>query len=171
MTSHVLIGQRLVAAGRITPAQVQEALAQQKERGGRIGDALLALKFVTEPDLLMELARQHGVRYVFLGGRYVPREIVRLVPEKYARSRRVLPIALAPDQRRGKLFLATSAPQNLTVLDEVAFITGMTVQPLLASDRDVDELIEHVFKSGDSDAGASAGADSVSATAVTVEVS
>jgi hypothetical protein len=50
----------------------------------------------------------------------------RLVPQKYIRSHRVFPIALGPGERRGKLFVATSAPQNLAVLDEVAFITGMT---------------------------------------------
>jgi hypothetical protein len=141
----VQIGQLLLQAGRVDSAQLARALAHQQKWGGRLGDALMALKLVSEPELLTELARQHSVQYVQIGERFVPAEIVRLVPQKYIRSRRVFPIALGPDHRRGKLFVATSAPQDLTVLDEVAFITGMAVQALLVGDRDLDEVIKRHF--------------------------
>ena len=145
MASRIPIGRRLVQAGRVDSEQVSRALAHQQKSGGRLGDALLALKLVSEPLLLAELARQHGVSYVQIGERYVPPEIVRLLPQKYIRSHRVFPIALGPGERRGKLFVATSAPQNLAVLDEIAFITGMSVQPTLGSDQDLDEVIKRHF--------------------------
>jgi type IV pilus assembly protein PilB len=138
VASRIRIGQRLVQAGRLDTEQLSRALAYQEKWGGRIGDALVALKLVTELDLLTELARQHGVRHVQIGERSVRPEVVGLVPEKYIRSRRVLPIGIAPNGRRnGKLLVATSAPQNLAVLDEIAFITGMAIQPVLVGDRDL----------------------------------
>ena len=148
MASRTPIGQRLLNAGRIDPEQLRRALAHQQKWGGRVGDALVALKLVSESDLLTELAHQHGVRYVQIGERPVRPQIVRLVPEKYIRSRRTLPIGIVPNGRcNGKLLVATSAPQNLAVLDEVAFITGMAIQPVLVGDRDLDEAIKRTFGS------------------------
>ena len=136
------IGQLLVRSGRVDSVQLSFALAHQQKWGGRLGDALIALKLVSEPELLTELARQHGVQYAQIGERFVPAEIVRLVPQRFIRARRVFPIALGPDHRRGRLFVATSEPQNLPMLDEVAFLSGMAVQPVLVGDRDLDEVIK-----------------------------
>jgi type IV pilus assembly protein PilB len=170
VTSRIPIGKRLVQAGRIDADQLSRALAHQQKWGGRLGDALVALKLVSEPEVLIEVAHQHGLRYVQIGGRSVPAEIVRLVPEKYIRSRRVLPIALAPHQRRGQLFVATSAPQDLPVLDEVAFITGMAIQPVLVGDRDLDAAIKRHFGPREAGATLPAGAASHPSTAPAVRV-
>jgi type IV pilus assembly protein PilB len=78
---------------------------------------------------------------------FVPAEIVRLVPQKYIRSRRVFPIALGPDHRRGRLFVATSEPQNLPMLDEITSLTGMAAQPVLVGDRDLDDVMTRHFGS------------------------
>jgi hypothetical protein len=110
------------------------------------------MKLVTEPTLLAELARQHGVAYVQIGERFVPPEVVRLVPQKYIRSRRVFPFALGPGARRGTLFVATAEPQNLPLLDEIAFMTGMSIQPVLVGDADLRETIKRNL--GPSEAGA-----------------
>jgi type IV pilus assembly protein PilB len=148
----IQIGQLLVQAGRISAEQLDRALAHQQKWGGRIGDALLGMKLVTEPTLLAELARQHGVAYVQIGERFVPPEVVRLVPQKYIRSRRVFPFALGPGARRGTLFVATAEPQNLPLLDEIAFMTGMSIQPVLVGDADLRETIKRNL--GPSEAGA-----------------
>jgi len=132
----------LLAAGRIDDGQLVRGLDHQRHSGGRLGDALVALGFLSEPALLSEVARQHGVSYVEIGERNVPQQIVRLIPEKYVRARRAFPFALGPDERRGKLFVATSEPQDLAMVDEVSFMTGMTVAPMLVSDRDLDRAIE-----------------------------
>ncbi len=132
-------------AGHVDVWQLQSALAHQRCWGGRIGEALVRLGFVTEPVLLAEVARQHGVPYVEIGERIVAPAIVRLVPEKLIRARKVFPIAYASQPRRGLLVVATSKPQDLAVLDEVAFASGKTVNAALASDRDVERAIERHF--------------------------
>ena len=149
MTSRVLIGQQLVQEGHIDIWQLQSALAHQRFWGGRIGDALVKLGFVSEPLLLTELARQLGVPYIEIGEREIDAAVVRLVPEKLIRARKVFPIAYAAKPRRGMLVVATARPQDLAVLDEVAFASGKIVKPALASDRDVEAAIErHLGKPG-----------------------
>jgi hypothetical protein len=141
VTSYVPIGQYLVDAGRIDEAQLSSALAHQKCLGGRLGECLVTLGHISESLLFTELARKHGVSYVLLGDYRVDPELVRLLPERLIRARRVFPIARYRDQGRITLLVATSAPQDLAVLDEIAFATGMRVRGALASDRDIEHAI------------------------------
>jgi hypothetical protein len=143
--SGVPIGQFLVNAGHIDHGQLAVALAHQQKSGGRLGDALVALKYLGEPLLLRELARKHSVPFVEIGERRIPDRALRAVPEKLVRARRVLPVAVGHDGRHEVIFLATTDPQNLSVQDEVAFVSGMAVKPLLVADRDVDGAIERIF--------------------------
>jgi hypothetical protein len=142
VNSRTLIGQLLVQAGHIDVWQLQSALAHQRVWGGRIGDALVRLGFVSEPALLTELARQMGVPYVEIGERAIDPAVIRLVPEKVIRMRKLLPIAYASRPRRGLLVVATATPQDLEAVDEVAFASGKVVTPALASDGDVERAIE-----------------------------
>jgi len=144
----VPIGQFLVNAGHIDEAQLAVALAHQQQRGGRLGDALVALKYLPEPLFLKELARKHRVPFVEIAGRRIPERALRTVPEKLVRARRVLPVAVGSGGRQVVLFLATTDPRNLAVQDEVAFVTGMEVKPVLVSDRDLDSAIERLFGAG-----------------------
>jgi type IV pilus assembly protein PilB len=143
MTSPRLpIGQLLVQAGRIDPWQLQSGLAHQRRWGGRLGAALVGLGFVSEEDMLTEVARQLGVPYLAIGDRVVPRAVVELVPAKLMRARRIFPIALGTQSRRGPLVVATEEPQNLAALDEVGFATGLAVRSVLSSARDIERAIE-----------------------------
>jgi type IV pilus assembly protein PilB len=97
---------------------------------------------MSEPVLLTEIGRQLGVPYVEIGDRDIDPAVIRLVPEKLIRLRRLLPIAYAPQPRRGLLVVATARPQDLAALDEVAFASGKVVKSALASDEDVERAIE-----------------------------
>ncbi|HET9597366.1 MAG TPA: hypothetical protein VFP65_17380 [Anaeromyxobacteraceae bacterium] len=141
MTNRLPIGQRLVQQGHIDAWQLQSALSHQQRWGGRLGEAVVGLGFLPEQVVLSEVARQLGVPYLDVAGRWVAPEVVRLVPEKLIRRRRVFPIALAAQTRRGPLVVATAEPQDLATLDEVAFASGMIVKPVLASARAIDRLV------------------------------
>ena len=142
VTTHIPIGQILVQKGYIDPWQVQSALAHQRCWGGRLGEALVKLGFISEPVLLTELARQLGVAYVEIGNRQIPDAVVRLVPEKLIRARKVFPAAFAWQGKRNLLVVVTSEPQNLVALDEVAFASGKKVKAALGSESDVEQAIE-----------------------------
>jgi type IV pilus assembly protein PilB len=141
MSQRVLIGERLKQQGHIDSWQLQSAIAHQRNWGGRLGEALVGLGFVPEKVVLAEVARQLEVPFIEIRDRRVPASTVDLVPEKLIRSRRVFPLAVSVRARRGPVVLATAEPQNLAVLDEVRFATGMAVQPVLVSERDLDRLI------------------------------
>ncbi|HYS82868.1 MAG TPA: hypothetical protein VEM76_19315 [Anaeromyxobacteraceae bacterium] len=141
MTRRVPIGERLKQEGHIDTWQLQSAIAHQRNWGGRLGEALVGLGFVPEKVVLAEVARQLEVPFVEIRNRRVPSATVDLLPAKLIRSRRVFPLVLSVRSRRGPLVLATAEPQNLAVLDEVRFATGMAVQPVLVSERDLDGLI------------------------------
>ncbi len=141
MTSRLPIGQLLINAGRIDAWQLQSALSYQRRWGGRLGEAIVALGFMSESTLLFEVSRQLNVPYFEVGERHVHPAIVRLIPERLIRSRRIFPLALASASKTGPLIVATAEPQNLVILDEVSFATGMRVKPILTSSRDIERLI------------------------------
>jgi hypothetical protein len=142
VTDRVPIGQLLVQQGHIDTWQLQSALGYQRQWGCRLGRALVQLGMVTERVLMDGIANQLGVPHIDLSTLYVPPEVLKLVPEKLIRARKVLPIALGREPRHGPLIVATSEPQNLALLDEIAFVTGREVKAALASERDIEQYIE-----------------------------
>lgn len=140
MSVSLSIGQLLLKAGHIDSSQLASALAYQQTWGGKLGNALVALRILPERLLLKELARQHKLPFIEIGDLYVAPTDVRLVPEKLIRTHRLLPLGLCRDEGRS-LFLATSEPQNLTVLNEVTHATGRAVRPVFACERDLERAI------------------------------
>jgi type IV pilus assembly protein PilB len=148
MSPRLPLEQALVQAGLFDPHQVQSATAHQRKWGGSLEHALVELGLASESALMPEVARHFGVTYVEIGSRAIPPEVVRLVPERLIRSRKVFPVALGTESRLGPLTLATTEPLNLDLLDEVAFVTGKTVRLALASDRDIGAAIERYLGVG-----------------------
>lgn len=142
------IGELLVKQGRIDALQLRSALAHQRQWGGRLGRALVALGFVTEQVLLQAVAEQLGIPFVEIGARPIPPRVVQLVPERLVRSRNVVPLELLSESRRGPLVVAFSDPYNLATLDEVAFATGLSVRPVLAAEADVAAAITRLLGAG-----------------------
>lgn len=139
--ARVRIGEMLVQQGLIDGVQLQSALAHQRRWGGKLGHAIVQLGFLPEHEMLESLGSQIGVACVSLRDLEVPPQILRLVPPRLIRSRRVLPIARLAEGRRGPLVVALADPADLGVLDEISFATGMDVRPALASERELELAI------------------------------
>jgi type IV pilus assembly protein PilB len=142
MRSRLPIGQHLIGTGCIDPDQLTTALTRQRQQGGRVGDALVALGFLPESVLLLELARNHGVPFVEVGRLSPRREILRHISDHLVRKHRALPIGIGVEGGRRSLFVATNDPENLSMLDDFALVTGMTVKPVLVGDGDLERAIE-----------------------------
>lgn len=142
------LGQLLLAAGVIDEAQLRAALSEQERWGRPLGVTLVQLGFVDEETLVRTLARQLAVPVVWLRGRTVRRDIVELVPREVAEKHRCLPVLL--DERGGRtLLLAMADPADLTGADEVSFLTGLPVKPVLAAPSELDEAIGRHYPSTD----------------------
>ncbi len=143
--SRVHIGQMLKAQGLIDDFQLRRALEHQRRWGGRIGQAFLGLRVVREEHLLATLGKQLGVPVVHIGRWMVAPAVLQRLPEKFVRRRRVLPLDVISVHRADRLIVAFPAPDDLLVVDEVAFAAGMGIEPALAGSDDLDQAIARQF--------------------------
>ena len=141
----VRIGQILKAQGLIDESQLLRALQDQRAWGGRIGQALLRLHLVSEEQLLVSVSRQLGIPAVRIGAWLVAPRVLRLLPEKFIRRHRVLPLDVISVRRVDRLVVAFPAPDDLLLVDEVAFAAGMVIEPALAGEEDLDRAIARQF--------------------------
>ena len=129
----VPLGQILLEGGTIDGRQLRAGLEWQRRCGGRIGSALVHLGIVHEFDLVQALGRQFQIPVIDLAGRFVPADVLLLVPARILEARGLLPLELLKECRRGPLLVATSDPLDVEGLDEVAFASGKQVRPVLAA--------------------------------------
>ncbi len=148
----VPIGQILLEDGTVSGRQLRAGLDWQKRWGGRLGNALVHLGMLKEPELVRALARQVGIPVIDLNAREIDPEALRLVPRKIIETRSVLPVQLLSEHRRGPLLVATSDPLDLHALDEVAFASGKMVRPMLAPRSQIDVAIARYLGRGRPDA-------------------
>lgn len=138
------LGQLLLKDGRISDIQLRSAISHQTRWGGRIGQALVSMGYLSEQAMLSALATQQGVPFIELGRRKVSGDVLRLLPERLIRRRRVFPVELSGG-RRGPLVIACTDPADLGLIDELAFACGMQVRVALASELDIERAIARHF--------------------------
>ena len=135
------IGELLVQGGQIDPLQLDSALAHQRQWGGRLGQAIVRLGFLSEDRLLEAVGAQLGAPFVVIGQRVVPPSVIGLLPRKLIRTRRALPLEKRTEHRRGPLVVAFADPADLPAVDEIAFFTGLEVKAVLAAEWDIEQAI------------------------------
>jgi type IV pilus assembly protein PilB len=144
----VPIGQILVERGSIDGRQLRAGLDWQRRRGGRLGSALVHLGMTDEGAVVRALGVQLGIPVIDLANHTVDRDMLRLVPARIIEERRVMPVLLLSEMRRGPLLVATSDPLDMSALDEVAFAADKMVRPALASKAQIDVAISRLLRRG-----------------------
>jgi type IV pilus assembly protein PilB len=135
------LGELLVSETLITREQLTEALTYQREHGGRLGTCLLKLSFVSEESLTGCLSRQYGVASVNLNYYEPDAAIIKLIPREVANKYQVVPL-----RREGStLHVAIGEPNNVVVLDELKFITGLTIEPLVAAEMQLRLAVDKAY--------------------------
>jgi hypothetical protein len=137
----IRLGELLVQMGRVTPDEVERALAHQREHGGYVGDSLVALGILTRDELWWGLADQHGIPFVHLRAEHIDHALAARVPAAWAREHSVLPVLWD----EGRVTVVMREVAGLEMLDEVRLLTGASeVVPALSSPEAIAELIEAV---------------------------
>ncbi len=133
MKKGVLIGELLQSI--ITPEQLEEALAYQKEKGGRLGELLLTkFKAITESDLIKALAEQFEIEYITnLTGMKLDIELIQKFPKTFSRRFGIIPI----DKTNGLVRLGIIDPTNIEAVNDAERFLDMPVVPVLVTQRDV----------------------------------
>lgn len=135
------IGELLLEEGLITPEQLRRALDEQRGSTEKLGAILVRLGHLSEEQLVSVLSRQYGIGTVNLAKHRPDPEVLSLLPSELARRHQVLPLAL-----EGKtLVLGTADPTNVLAIDDVRFLTGFQVRPVLATPSAVRQTIERWY--------------------------
>jgi type IV pilus assembly protein PilB len=137
----IRLGELLLRERRLTPAQLQEALAYQKANGGKLGMALVTLQLVKDEEIIALLSRQYGVPFINLGQFEVDQAVIKLISGETAQKYQIVPIG-----RTGTtLTIAMTDPTNVFALDDIKFMTGYNVEPVVASETAVADAIQKYY--------------------------
>jgi type IV pilus assembly protein PilB len=140
------LGDLLVKEKIITTEQLDKALRAQKEKGAnaRLGSTLVSLGFVSDEEVTNFLSRQYGVPAINLQYFEIDPAVVKLIPEETARRYQILPLSRVG----ASLTIAMADPTNVFALDDIKFMTGFNIEPVVASEPAISEAIEKSYGGG-----------------------
>jgi type IV pilus assembly protein PilB len=139
----VKLGELLLKENMVTPMQLQDALNHQKTNGGKLGKAFVALGYVRDEDITSLLSRQYGVPSINLDHFEVDPAIIRIIPADTARKYQILPLS----RSGATLTIAMADPTNVFAMDDIKFMTGYNVEPVVASETAIEDAIEKYYGS------------------------
>lgn len=134
----------LLKRGLLTKEQLSEALEMQQAEGLRLDRAVVQKGWVSEAQVLEALAEQLHLEFVRLEDAAIPAEILRALPPKVVYRQRLVPVARVDDV----LQVATSDPFDLYAFDDLRLITGLNIQPVLATKEDIEKVIKSHYGLG-----------------------
>jgi len=135
------LGDLLVKEKIITQEQLQQATKSQKENNSRLGAALVKLGFLTEEDFTNFLSRQYGVPAINLAYFEIDASVVKLIPFETAKRYQILPLSRVG----ASLTIAMVDPTNVFAMDDIKFMTGFNIEPVVASESSILEGIEKAY--------------------------
>src|ERR687891_1302790 len=129
----VRIGELLLKEKRISSEQLQEALNYQRTNGGKLGANLVKLGYVKDEEITSLLSKQYGVPSIALSQFEIDPAVIKLVPPETAQKYQIVPLSRAG----ATLTIAMTDPTNVFAMDDVKFMTGYNVEPVVASETAV----------------------------------
>ena len=143
------LGELLIKRNYITPEQLKRASDEQKMKGGRLESNLVRLGYIKEDELLSFLSAQYRVPSVKISKMEINPNVIKLIPSSLSKKYFIVPI-----NRMGpKLTLAMADPSNIVVIDEIKFMTGFNVEPVVASETEIIDAIKKYYGGGGNVAG------------------
>ena len=138
------LGDLLVKEKIITPEQLEQANKVQKEQSCRLGSALVKLGFLTDEDVTNFLSRQYGVPAINLSYFEIDAAVVKLIPFETAKRYQILPLSRVG----ASLTIAMVDPTNVFAMDDIKFMTGFNIEPVVASESSILAGIEKAYGAG-----------------------
>jgi general secretion pathway protein E len=146
------LGEILVRRGLLDRAVLDEALTAQTEKGGRLGDLLIAQRSVTEVQVLEALAEQLDLPVLAqIDDRAIPDELIARVPINFAKQYKVVPLSRRDDDA---VQVASADPMTVGAFDDLSVLLGLPVEISLATTEVVLEAINHAYDRGTAHAAA-----------------
>ncbi len=135
------IGELLVKENLLTAEQLREARDEARTHGGRVGSQITQLGYLNENELTDFVAKQYGVPSIDLTEFEIDEAVIRLIPEDVATKHTVIPV----NRAGSTLILATADPSNIFALDDIKFLTGYNIQPVVAAEDAIRRAIDTYY--------------------------
>jgi type IV pilus assembly protein PilB len=140
----VRLGEILLKESLITQDQLDKALEFQRSNGGKLGSCLTKMGYITDDDITGVLSRQYGVPSINLKYYEIDPSVIKLIPQDTALRYQVVPLS-----RVGSvLTIAMTDPTNVFAMDDIKFMTGFNVEPVVASESAIGEAIGRFYGGG-----------------------
>src|SRR5438046_8742239 len=137
----VRLGELLTKASLISQDQLKDALKHQKESGSKLGETLIKLGFVSEEDITECLSQQFGVPSINLAHFEIDSTVIKLIPAEVARKYNILPV----NKTGATITIAMADPTNVFAMDDIKFMTGYNVEPVVASELGIKAAIDNYY--------------------------
>lgn len=141
MSSENRLGELLVREKKISLAELRKAQELQKANGDNLGKSLSKLGYVSDQEVTEFIATQYNVPAINLDEYEIDQEIINLVPKEVAERHKVMPVSRAGTS----LVVAMMDPTNLHAIDDIKFLTGYNVEPVVASEAAIEKAIERSY--------------------------
>lgn len=144
----VLFGEQLVSKGLITRRELIEALNEQRQNGGRLGEVLIRLKMLRDEQVTSSLAEHLSMDYIhFEDVAGVNMNIARMLPESIAKRFCLVAIGEVDDQ----IVVAMADPLNVIAIDTITLKLKRDIKVIVSSLREINRAIEHIYHGTDVD--------------------
>ena len=140
------LGELLVREKLISLAQLRQAQEEQQRSGNNLGYTLAKLGYISDTEITNFLSAQYRVPTINLEEFEIDADIVKLVAKEQCERHKVLPISRAGSS----LVVAMADPTNLNAIDDLKFLTGFNVEPVIASESAILAAIERYYNIGPS---------------------
>ena len=137
------LGEILVRENLISSQQLREALDYQRSSGGRLGSNLIKLGIISDEVITAVLSRQYGVPSINLELFHIEESTIKLISPEVASKYTVLPISKVG----ATLTMAMADPTNVFAMDDIKFMTGLNIEPVIASEAAIQKAIGEYYSS------------------------
>ncbi|MCA9615866.1 MAG: type II secretion system protein GspE, partial [Myxococcales bacterium] len=135
------LGELLVRSRRISLEQLKAAQDTQKKDGVSLGYALAKMGFISDQEITDFLSQQYRVQSINLEEFEIDEDVLRLVNQDVCLRHKIIPVSRAGST----LIVAMADPSNLHAIDDIKFLTGFNVEPVVASENAIVQAIEGAY--------------------------
>jgi type IV pilus assembly protein PilB len=140
------LGELLVREKLISLQQLRKAQEEQKRSGQNLGYTLAKLGYIQDGEITNFLSAQYRLPAINLDEYEIDAEVIKLVGREVCEKHRIIPVS----RSGSSLIVAMSDPTNLNAIDDIKFLTGYNVEPVVSSETSIQAAVERYYNAGPS---------------------
>jgi len=135
------LGELLVRSKRISLEQLRAAQDTQRRDGVSLGYALAKMGYISDQEITEFLSQQYRVQSIDLSEYEIDQDVIKLISQEVCERHKIIPVSRAGSS----LIVAMADPSNLHAIDDIKFLTGYNVEPVVASEAAISSAVERNY--------------------------